>query len=86
MSIESEPRNPRLLRRERRRGKMCGSSKRDFDVGCRFRGVMATPVERTSLTPRYTANALARKEKEGMYRDDEEARSAAAPSKGESAT
>jgi len=39
---------------------------------------------RTSLIPRYTANALARKEKERMYRDDEEARSA--PSKGESAT
>lgn len=41
---------------------------------------------RTSLTPRYTANVLARKEKGRMYRDDEEARSEAAPSKGESAT
>lgn len=32
MSIESVLGNPRLLRSERRRGKMCGSSKRDFET------------------------------------------------------
>lgn len=51
MPIESEPRNPRLLWRKRRRGKMFGSSKRDFDVGCRFHGVMATPIENVFDSP-----------------------------------
>lgn len=62
---------------------MCGSSKRDFETWDAGLTVSWQHPSRTSLTPRYTANALARKEKERMYRDDEEARSVAAPSQKE---
>lgn len=67
-------------------GEKCSGVRREISTRHAGFTVSWQHPSRTSLTPRYTANVLARKERKRMYRDDEEAQSVAAPSKGESAT